>query len=139
MASKTLYLICGVPGSGKSTIAKSLKLSNNIDAYFEADMYFETSEGYKYDPYQVVDAHEWCFNTVKAHMLGSENIAVANTFTKKVYVQRYIDLAKELGYNIVEIVMKSTFTDTHGVPPSTISKMKAQLQERLSKAWTFII
>ena len=57
---KTLFLVRGLPGSGKTTFAKQLS-----DIVFEADMYFESNGEYKFDPSKIRDAHEWCKGHVR--------------------------------------------------------------------------
>ena len=63
---KILYIVRGIPGSGKSTFAKTLG-----GQHFEADMYFiDESGNYKFDITEIKLAHEWCQGMVKAHMLS---------------------------------------------------------------------
>lgn len=50
-----LYLIRGASGSGKNTLAAKLGCP-----VVEADMFFQTDEGYKYDPSRIKQAHAWC-------------------------------------------------------------------------------
>ena len=54
---KNLYIIRGLPGSGKSTIAKSLGKSWQI---FEADQFFMKNGKYEFDGSKLKDAHDWC-------------------------------------------------------------------------------
>ena len=44
---KVLYIVRGIPGSGKSTFAKSLG-----GTHFEADMFFMKNGEYKYDMFK---------------------------------------------------------------------------------------
>jgi hypothetical protein len=54
--NKILYLIRGIPGSGKSSLAKSLG-----GKHVEADMYHLDENGnYNWKPVDVKKAHEWC-------------------------------------------------------------------------------
>lgn len=48
-----LFLIRGVPGSGKTTYAKTLGITD----HYEADIWFENNGGY--DPARIKLAHEW--------------------------------------------------------------------------------
>jgi len=51
---KVLYIVRGIPGSGKSTFAKTL--GGN---HYEADMYFIGESGnYNFDPTKIKDAHQ---------------------------------------------------------------------------------
>lgn len=133
--TKVLYLICGIPGSGKSWLAGALFDIGAVDAIFAADDWFERNGGYKFVPEKVVEAHSWCMRQTREAMKQGLNIAVHNTFTKDVYLKQYLDMAKEFGYNIIEVVMKSTFESVHGVPVETVNRMKLQLQARLDNDW----
>ena len=78
---KTLYIVRGVPGSGKSTFAQSLDCP-----VFEADQYFIDSETgeYKFDGSKIKLAHNWCKLRVEQSMEDdSQKIAVSNTFTQE--------------------------------------------------------
>jgi predicted ABC-type ATPase len=77
---KTLYIVRGLPGSGKSTFAQTLECP-----VFEADMFFVNSQGvYNFDFTRIKDAHAWCQEMVEDHMFNQhEKIAVSNTFTQE--------------------------------------------------------
>ncbi len=57
-SSGELVLIRGLPGSGKSTMAKDLATQGYL--HFEADMYFELDGHYRYDASCIREAHSWC-------------------------------------------------------------------------------
>jgi Tfp pilus assembly pilus retraction ATPase PilT len=46
---KVLYLVRGIPGSGKSTFAKTLS-----GEYYEADMFFMVDGEYKFDVAKII-------------------------------------------------------------------------------------
>jgi len=73
---KELFLLRGLPGAGKSTLAKSLG-----GKHIEADMYFEYEGKYKFDASRLKEAHDWCQNTVKVWgaIIGSSG-ALYNSF-----------------------------------------------------------
>jgi predicted kinase len=124
---KTLYLIRGLPGSGKSTLVQSLHNTR----HFETDMYFidkETGE-YKWDGAKVRDAHNWCQSLVELAMTESPivpigyDIAVSNTFTRKWEMQPYIDLAEKYGWTVFVIHCENNFGNIHGVGVGTLDAM----------------
>ena len=123
---KTLFLIRGLPGSGKSTLA--LELDGVI---YEADDYFMTSEGYKYDPSHIGDAHQQCqTNTEDAMRVGISHIIVSNTFTQRWEMKPYLQLALEYDYHVVEVTLSGPlFPNIHGVPEETIQKMRARWEQ----------
>jgi len=56
MKDKILYIVRGIPGSGKSTIAKTLG-----GIQIESDQYFIDSNGeYKFDASKLHNAHNYC-------------------------------------------------------------------------------
>ena len=116
-----LLLIRGLPGSGKTTYAKSL-----IDyMHLETDMYFtnpDTGE-YKWDGSLLGKAHKWCQEEVKRTLLEGNSVVVSNTFTKKWEMQAYFDMAKELGIPISVIEMSGRYPNIHGVSEEHIKKM----------------
>lgn len=118
---KTLYIIRGMPGTGKSTLAHKL-----TDTVFEADQYFETPSGYVFEPVKLPDAHAQCqFGVHGAMERGVEVIAVSNTFSQKWEYAPYLLFARSHGYRVVELTMTgSSYGSVHNVPEETLQKMR---------------
>ena len=88
---KTLILLRGLPGAGKSTVAK---LFGDV-SHYEADMYFMVNGEYKFDVTKLKDAHAWCQDMVKMDMLKDvPTIVVSNTFTQEWEMEAYYKLAE---------------------------------------------
>jgi len=121
-----LFLIRGLPGSGKSTYAKSLKKGMDcMCIHVEADMFFtDVSGNYNYNPEKVVEAHEWCQRVCMDALNIGAAVIVANTFTRIREMQPYMDMATDLGipYAIVHVI--GNFQNIHGVPEEVIEKMR---------------
>ena len=84
---KTLYIIRGVPGSGKSSWART-QLGVKP---FEADDFFMRDGVYRYQADLVPRAHEFCKRRCENAMKeGVETIAVANTFTRLWEYSKYL-------------------------------------------------
>jgi predicted kinase len=136
---KTLYIIRGVPGSGKSTFAKELVGADFLVC--EADKYFVDKEGnYKFDGSKLKEAHEWCRDRVETFMEDSllndqfyRRIAVSNTFTREWEMQAYIDLAEKYGYRVFSLIVENRHgsSNVHGVPDEVIEKMKERFEIKL--------
>lgn len=122
---KTLYIVRGVPGSGKSTWVR-----NNLHIKaFEADDFFMRDGVYRYIPDMVPRAHEFCKRRCENAMKeGQEIIAVANTFTRKWEYSKYIELAEKYGYEIVIHVCKGNYKNIHNVPDDAIAKMRERFE-----------
>lgn len=141
---KELYIIRGIPGAGKTTIARQIvAMGRNATltyAYCDADNFFVHSDGtYKWDPLKIGAAHIKCFNDVLEAMKTNTDVCVvANTFTTLKEMQPYIDLAKKYGYklNVIRVVSKdydnlelnkvkrfAGYLSEHSVPMKTLVKM----------------
>ena len=116
-----LLLIRGLPGSGKSTMAK--ELMKPLDAkHFEADMFFVDIHGnYEFDPSKLKDAHLWCKTVTKQALRNGHNVIVSNTFTQKWEMAVYIDMDCAT-FAVIEA--KGEYESVHGVPKDKIQLMK---------------
>ena len=128
--NKILYLIRGIPGSGKSSLAKSLG-----GKHVEADMYHLDENGnYNWKPERVKEAHAWCQNQVRNWILESEErIIVSNTFTQEWEMKVYFDWAKEFDYKVFSIIVENRHggENVHNVPQETLEKMKNRFEIKL--------
>ena len=133
---KILYIVRGLPGSVKSTFAKSLNCP-----YFEADMFFMKDEVYTFDGGKIKIAHSWCQQQVEEAMkfneetkgLDNSEIAVSNTFTQEWEMEPYIKLAEKYGYNVFSLVVENRHggKNTHGVPEEKLEIMKNRFEIKL--------
>lgn len=124
--NKILFIVRGLPGSGKSTFASAIS-----DAYFEADQFFMQNGDYKFDPLKLKDAHAWCLSQTESMMERSEpRIAVSNTFTQEWEMTSYYDIAKKHGYQVFSVIVENRHDgkNTHGVPSEKIQMMKDRFQ-----------
>jgi predicted kinase len=128
---KTLYIVRGVPGSGKSTFAQSLDCP-----VFEADQYFIDSETgeYKFDGSKIKLAHNWCKLRVEQSMEDDfQKIAVSNTFTQEWEMDTYYELAKQYGYRVFSLIVENRHggVNEHGVPEDKLEIMKNRFEVKL--------
>jgi predicted kinase len=127
---KVLYIVRGIPGSGKSTFAK--QLTSNV---FEADHYFYDNDGnYNFIPSEIKEAHKECQQFVRYAMESSiQKIAVSNTFTQEWEMEPYLDMAKENGYTVFTVVVENRHggKNVHNVPEDKIQMMKDRFQINL--------
>ena len=123
-----LVLIRGLPGSGKSTIAKALYKAG-FD-WFEADTYHLNDEGdYCYDPANVKEAHEWCQRETFKALANGKRVVVSNTFTRRFEMEPYFEMAKTFGIepNILEAT--GNWPNVHGVPAEVVEKMRQRWEK----------
>ena len=126
---KELFLLRGVPGAGKSTLAKSLG-----GMHIESDKYFMDGDEYKFDPSKLKDAHAWCQNAVSVWVKNSvEKIVVSNTFTQTWEMDYYFELAKEHGYRVYSLIVENRHgnKDVHNVPEEKLVQMKQRFEIKL--------
>ena len=137
---KTLYIIRGLPGSGKSSIA--YELVNNIwnseteefvkDFYSADDFFTDYYGNYNFKPEQLPQAHEQCRQNVERAMQRDmvTKIAVANTFTQAWEAKPYFELAAKHGFSPLVIECQSQFGNIHGVTQETINEMAERWDSR---------
>ena len=137
---KTLYIVRGLPGSGKSTFAKKLVGSDFLVC--EADKYFidPVTEEYKFDVSLLKRAHEWCQTQVERYMKDSlvndqfyREIAVSNTFTQEWEMKPYFELAEKYGYTVFVTIVENRHggKNVHGVPDDKLEIMRNRFEFKL--------
>lgn len=136
---KTLILLRGLPGAGKSTFANFLWESGVI---FEADKYFHDDKGnYNWNGDLLEQAHQWCQKSVEDAMIENHNsngeyfseVVVSNTSTTTKDLQPYIDLADKYGYNVVSLIVENRHGNKseHNVPEEAMRKMRNRFEIQL--------
>lgn len=128
---KALYIIRGLPGSGKTALANSI-----ADLIFEADQFrLDQSGNYQFNPKDNGDVHQKCtIATKQAMKAGVEKIAVSNTFVKEWEFAHYRKMAREFGYQAFVLIVENRHfgENSHGVPENAIERMRENFEIRLS-------
>jgi NEDD4-binding protein 2 len=135
---KTLIILRGLPGSGKSTFANYM-FSNNI---FEADQYFYNEDrNYNFDASKLHLAHKYCQlrveHAMEANLISGgvyfSEIVVSNTSTTEKELEPYLELAKKYDYQVVSLIVENRHSGVskHNVPIETIEKMKNRFSIKL--------
>lgn len=131
---QTLYLLRGLPGAGKTTLAESLLESRLVQHICEADNYFVGEDGvYRFDGAFLGKAHDLCYNLVERAILSGESVAVSNTFTTEREMEKYVDLAKECGIKFVSLVVENRHGNrsVHDVPETAMRRMRDRFSFQL--------
>jgi tRNA uridine 5-carbamoylmethylation protein Kti12 len=121
-----LILIRGLPGSGKSTVAKML-LQGYVGAHFEADQYFMQDGEYKFDVERLHLAHRWCQDQARLWLEGcteNEVVIVSNTFTTLKELKPYFAIAAKFDITPQVITCHGCWDNVHRVPKETLDKMR---------------
>ena len=112
-----LVLIRGLPGSGKSTMARVLAMVGY--EHFEADQFFMQDGAYRFDGSRVREAHAWCQGATRQALQEGRRTVVSNTFTQLREMAPYLAMSR----NVRVIEATGRWGNEHGVPPETLKRM----------------
>ena len=128
--AKTLILVRGLPGSGKTTFARILGAGPVISA----DDYFMHNGKYIFKPEELGRAHKSCQAETAAYMYeGRGRVYVANTFTTESEMKPYFDLAKKYAYIVFTVIVENRHggSSVHNVPEASVQAMKNRFSIKL--------
>lgn len=119
-----LVLIRGLPGTGKSTLAKSMSATH---IHMETDMFFydEATDSYIYDFSKLKEAHVWCENQTEEHLKAGKSVVVSNTFIKLKEMYNYVKLADKYGAELKVIECTELYGTNKKIPCTTIFKYRS--------------
>lgn len=132
--NRTVIILCGLPGSGKSTYVESLTGAEVVSS----DHYFIRDGVYVFDSSRLGAAHASCLKKFVNHVqLLKPLVVVDNTNTTALEMAPYISLAHAYGYDVqihyvacdVEIAIARNI---HKVPADIIRKMSENLKSTLA-------
>lgn len=137
---KTLVMLRGVSGSGKSTVAEYIQRLPDVDEgriiqNRSADDYFvsKITNEYNFDASKLHLAHQDCINNVKKDMILGYDIIVSNTSTTEKELKPYLELAAEYDYKVISLVVENRHgnQNVHGVPDETLKKQESRLRNSI--------
>jgi len=132
-----LILLRGLPGSGKTTLAKIILQLRSTDEpeILSADDFFEDKEGeYNFDPTKLKEAHNYCqFRCSERMRQQKARIVVANTFTQEWEMDEYFKMAERYNYRVHTVVVENRHgnENVHGVPEVKLQQMKSRFEIKL--------
>ena len=134
---KVVWVLRGVSGSGKSTVAD--QLCHLIGDWTKvrvcsADDFFMEGEEYKFDPKKLEAAHAYCREKfTEAIERETETIILANTNTQFWEFEKYKAQAEAAGYTVFCIIVENRHggKNVHGVPEEKIQQMKDRFEVQL--------
>lgn len=138
-SEKICYIMRGISGSGKSSLANELGTGGVILA---TDDFFMESGKYEFDMSAIGYAHDWNIDrAAQAMKKGISPVVIDNTNVEAWQAKPYVLLAQKYGYKI-EIVEPNTpwkfnaeelaKRNTHNVPRAAIDKMLEKWQPNIS-------
>jgi predicted kinase len=111
IAQNIVYLMQGIPGSGKSTIASMIAHSTD-GVILSTDEYWYEDGSYQYDPKRAGEAHQWnqrrCVNLMQQDV---SPLIIDNTNITQTEAQPYLTFAKMYGYT-VQVIRVEANTNT---------------------------
>ena len=130
-------MIRGVPGSGKTTMARDKYVRKGY-LHYEADMLMvkgldadlnvidpSAMDVYEFDRSKLKKCHDACFHATKHALEQGRNVVVSNTFIRLWEMQRYLDLP----YKVTVVRATGEFINTHGVPEHVVERMRESFEE----------
>lgn len=136
MSDRTVFLIRGLPGSGKSTLSKLLSENGRYPVYSIDDYFTDKLSGlYQFDHKLNHLAYTACEeNTKKSMEEGCEKIFVDNTFTLEWEMEPYYRMAGESNYRIFVLTVENRHggQNQHGISMEQIQRMAIKYKVKLS-------
>ncbi|MPC08194.1 NEDD4-binding protein 2-like 1 [Portunus trituberculatus] len=135
--TKLLVLMRGLPGSGKTTLAKEMKGPTGV--VLSTDDFFCDKHGrYIYDSSKIGEAHQWNkHRAIQRLKQGKTPIIIDNTNLQAWEMKPYVQLALQYGYevNILDVDTPWRLSskelarrNIHGVPAKKIEEMKGRYE-----------
>ena len=135
---RILYLVRGLPGSGKSSFVKH-QLHALVNHY-EADMYFHNNDQneYQFDASKLGAAHAWCQAATRRSLVSGFDTWVSNTFTTAKELKPYFEIAKETDSAVVCMTLHGNFKSVHGVPEEAMERMRNRFAHDISHLYQIL-
>ncbi len=130
---KTVILMLGCSGSGKSTKAKQHMAGVEDAVLVSADHFFMQDGKYNFDPIKLGRAHSACQAKFLEYVKEDKPlIVVDNTNTTNRERRFYVDVAKHWGYKVMVDVLDADLGDCaarniHGVSREVVDKQASRI------------
>lgn len=127
-----LFIVRGVPGSGKTTFGKLI--SGSSGKVLETDQFFVSEGEYNFDPSKLSEAHNWCRKKVRKEMEKETSpLVLSNTSTQVWEFLEFYKLAFDYNYRVHSLVKENRHgkKSTHNISEDQIQKMKNRFQIQL--------
>lgn len=127
------YILRGVQGCGKSTLAKTI--ANGFNSVIcSADDYFYQNGLYKFNPEKLTEAHKVCQEKAKQAIQDNrERIIIDNVNATTAQLLPYLEMAKKAKYLIFSLIVEHRHQELneHHVPVHTRMRVAEQMMNHI--------
>ena len=135
---KQVIILRGLSGSGKSTVAETIRQSvKHTCLVLSADDYLTVNGVYSWSVEKMRDAHDYCFRTFATTVMAGEiNMIVVDNVNREIRdYSKYMIMAELCGYEVVLLEIACVDGQTmeffharskHNIPISTAQNMWAK-------------
>lgn len=120
-----LVIVRGLPGSGKSSLAKKFPDFLN----YELDHLFcDTNGKYRFDMQLFDEAQRFVLQMTDFALARGESVVVSDVFPRLIDLEPFINLSVAHNGNFKVIDCRDSFGNCHRVPVSVINRMREQFE-----------
>lgn len=122
-----ITILRGIPGSGKTTLAKKLMVLP-YSVRVEADDFFThpVSKEYNWSRKWLGLAHSYCLSQAAYRLKHGQDVIVSNTNLSWWEIEKYVDLAALAKCNVSIINCLGKFQNEHNVSEEKVRKMEIE-------------
>ena len=121
-----LRIFRGHPGSGKSHAAQKMFPGTLL---CENDMFHMHDGFYDWHKENMPMAIKWCFDMARIALENGMDVIIANTFTKKAFIEGYKKLAEEFNAKFEVYRCIGNFSNTHGLDSRKVDSFKKAMED----------
>jgi predicted kinase len=127
--TQTLYILQGVPGSGKSTLGRELvKALPNAVIYSTDDFHHDGDGEYRFKADKLPEFHRLNLERSKEALDRGLTVIVDNTNVRRWECREYVKYAHSKGIPVVFVRVTGNFKTLHGVPEDRIQAMREAME-----------
>ena len=130
MSQKTVIVISGKSGTGKSSLAAYIQGLSPSVRICCADDFFMVDGEYKFDAAKLGQAHKSCWEKFEKALADGCDCLISNTSTLAAERKRYLKRARECGFMAFSIALEDLGNiSIHAVPLDVLDRQGRNLRE----------